>query len=122
MNYVKNLKKTSICLFYLLFFFFTFSITSCEKGTSEYKDFEVAIIGTDYAKVEIRNYPDSTYVTSETYDAEFVQSLHFTKLTRGKYYIIGYCPYSSLKNNTVYVIIDFPGHASSCALYFEKKY
>jgi hypothetical protein len=85
-------------------------------------DFEVAIIGTDYAEVEIQSNPNSTLIDLATYDSLFVQTIHFTNISRGKYIILAYCPYKNLKNNIVSKVIDYSGVSRNYDLYFDKRF
>lgn len=93
-----------------------------DYNDSDYKDFEVSIVGTNYAKVSIHKlYGDSSLVIYDTFDSEYVSSLHYTNISSGKYRITAECNHQNLKYNTVQQEVTYNGRSASYSLYFERK-
>lgn len=91
-----------------------------------YKDFEICVIGTDYAKIKVVNYSDSSYVASFTFDAQELgynsdgqSCIHTSQIKAGKYVVFATCPYSMFKDTVLSQIVDYSGCYEGITIYFD---
>lgn len=70
------------------FIYFIFLLISCSDEISQpYKDLEITFPEEDYAEFWIYSAPDSSLVIADEFDREHVQSLHYSTLEKGDFYL-----------------------------------
>ena len=66
--------------------FIFFCLVGCEMP-GPYRDIEISIAGTDYAKISLYSLPTYNLVTHQAWDYNYEQNVHISNIPDGEYYL-----------------------------------